>query len=257
MFDARRLLDQFLGSISAPEGESDSVGRPADTGQGSLRQQAESVIGQVNQLARNNPLLAGGAAGGLAALLLGSKAGRKLGGNLVKLGGLAAIGGIAYKAYQDYQARQAGGASAPQQASVPVLPPPSESGFSPANAPQGAASLAETLIVAMVAAAKADGHIDAEERGRIYGHLEQGGLDAGELAFLRAELDAEPDIERLVKAATTPEIAAEIYAASVLAIRADTPQEQAWLSTLSARLNIPQGLADAITDAVSDASVKT
>ncbi len=259
MFDASRLLDQLLGGIGSPDA-ADRAGADASPhsgdAQGGLLQQAGGILGQVSDVARNNPMLAGGAAGGLAALLLGSKSGRKIGGNLVKLGGLAAIGGIAYKAYQDYQARQGGGAR-PSQTSVPVLPPPADSAFAPENTPLGTASLAETLIVAMVAAAKADGHIDAEERGRIYGHLEKGGLDADEVAFLTRELEATPDMERLVRAATTPELAAEIYAASVLAMRPDTPEERSYLAVLSARLEMDPALAESIERAIAEAAGKS
>ena len=93
--------------------------------------------------------------------------------------------------------------------------------------------LAETLIVAMIAAAKADGHIDAEERGRIYQRLEEGGLQPEEVAFLQRELTEPVDIERIVAGATTKEAAIEIYAASLMAVRTDTPQERDYLATLA------------------------
>ena len=53
-------------------------------------------------------MASGALAGGLATILLGSKMGRELGGDAVKLGGMAVIGGLAYKAYSDWQAKQAG-----------------------------------------------------------------------------------------------------------------------------------------------------
>lgn len=240
MIDAKRLLDQFLGSGSAdPEG-----GQGAQGG----------ALGRIGDYARNNPMLAGGAAGGLAALLLGTKAGREVGGNLVKYGGMAVIGGLAYKAYRDWQAGQPGGAPATAEpaprTSVPVLPPPSDSPFAPENAPQGEAGLAETLIVAMVAAAKADGHIDAEERGRIYERLEAGGLGAEEMAFVKRELSAPVDIERLVRAATSKEVAVEIYAASLFAMRPDTPAEKGYLAMLAGRLGLEPELAASIENTV-------
>jgi hypothetical protein len=105
-----------------------------------------------------------------------------------------------YKTYRDYQAGQQNQGHAPAHATGGygaadfALPPP-ESPFAPANAPM---QLAETLIVAMIAAAKADGHIDAEERGRIYHRLEEGGLQAEEIAFLQRELTEPVDMDRIV-----------------------------------------------------------
>ena len=82
MFDPKKLLDDLLGSKC-----------PA---QRTVRDKA----GQAAQMAKDNPL----AAGALAAVLLGTGTGRAVTGSALKLGGLAAIGGLAYKAYQNYQA---------------------------------------------------------------------------------------------------------------------------------------------------------
>ena len=53
-------------------------------------------------------MASGALAGGLATILLGSKMGREFAGDAVKLGGMAVIGGLAYKAYQDWQASRLG-----------------------------------------------------------------------------------------------------------------------------------------------------
>ena len=252
MIDTRRLLDQFLGGGQAADQNGDQFG------QATGGSQSGGAFGQVGDFARNNPLLAGGAAGGLAALLLGSKGGREIGSNVVKYGGLALIGGLAYKAYRDYQANQGQGSATsvqPARSSVPVLPPPKDSPFAPANAPQGEASLAETVLVAMVSAAKADGHIDVEERGRIYERLEQGGLDSDEVAFLKREVSAPLDVERLVRAATTKEIAVDIYAASLVSVRADTPAKKGYLAMLAGRLDLEPDLVATIEKTVAGAPV--
>jgi len=54
------------------------------------------------------------------------------------------------------------------------------------------------------------------------------------------------DIDQVVAAATTPELAVEIYAASVLAIDPDDPAEQAYLAMLASRLKLEPGLRAAI-----------
>jgi len=200
--------------------------------------------------------LAGGAlAGGLVSVLLGSKGARKLGGKALTYGGLAVVGALAYSAYRNWQAQQAGQpAPAPVQAGQPLALPPPETPFHPAHAPGGENALALTLLHAMIAAAKADGHVDADERARIVGRLDDIGLSAEDRDFLEEELAAPVDIDRLVREATTPAVAAEIYAASLLVITPDNPAEQAYLQLLAARLGLDPGLKVELEKAVAAAS---
>jgi uncharacterized membrane protein YebE (DUF533 family) len=240
MFDPKQLLDQVLGGqgVNAAWNDQRSGG---------------GMMDRVGNYARENPMLTGGLAGGLAGLLLG----RGFGGDLLKYGGMALIGGLAYKAYRDYQAsQQQGGASAASYGNTDFSPPPADSPFAPANAPQGQMQLAETLIVAMIAAAKADGHIDAEERGRIYQRLEEGGLQPEEVAFLQRELTEPVDIDRIVAGARNKEAAVEIYTASLMAVRTDTPQEREYLATLAGRLKLEPGLVESITKTVDAMATK-
>lgn len=93
------------------------------------------------------------------------------------------------------------------------------------------------LVRAMVAAAAADGLIDDEERGKILKHVTDAGFDDETQKFLEAEL-AEPKALAAIVAASRPEIAADIYAASCIAITADTDDEKAYLRTLAKRLGV-------------------
>ncbi len=145
MLDPKKLLDDLLGS-KIPGTES------------TVRDKAE----QATQLARDNPL----AAGALAAVLLGTGTGRAVTGSALKLGGLAAIGGLAYKAWQNYQNGNQPTESAPS-GEPELLPPPADTDFHPSQAPQGEAEFTLSLVRAMIAAAKADGHIDDAERQKI------------------------------------------------------------------------------------------
>jgi uncharacterized membrane protein YebE (DUF533 family) len=190
-------------------------------------------------MARENPL----AAGAIAAVLLGTQPGRKAGGAALKLGGLAAIGGLAYKAYQNYQnGRQP---AEPAQADEQVLlPPPEDTEFHPSQAPQGEAEFALTLVRAMIAAARADGRIDDDEKRRIGEKLSLSGLDAEAESFLKAELESPLDLDTLVAAARTEAQKVELYTASRLAIDADTRAERGYLDLLAGRL----GLADQLVD---------
>ena len=99
------------------------------------------------------------------------------------------------------------------------------------------------LVRAMIGAAKADGHIDAEEQRAIFAQVERIGLDAEAKAFVFDALAKPADGAQIAAAARTPEQAAELYLASRLAIDPDEPAERAWLEALAHRLSLPEGLA--------------
>ena len=218
MQDAKRLLDQFLGGGGTP-------GQQSGGGGGFL-----SGAG------------GGALAGGLAALLLGTKTGRNIGGDVLKYGGMAAVGALAYKAYRDWQ----GGKQAPQTAeaarqSTPMLPPPSGTPFNPSSE-AGQQSLVRHLLRAMIAAAKADGHVDAQEQARVFAEMDKLNLSSEDKAFVMDELRAKLDVDAVASAASTPEEAAEIYAASLLAVDIDNAAERGYLSMLAARLKLDDSL---------------
>jgi uncharacterized membrane protein YebE (DUF533 family) len=106
----------------------------------------------------------------------------------------------------------------------------------------------------MIAASKADGHIDAAEQQRIFGHLDDFGLDPEAKAFVMDEIRAPLDVERIVRMAETPAMAAELYAASLLAMDPDTPAERAYLDLLAARLGLEKGLVAEIEKAAEAAT---
>lgn len=214
MFDPQKLLDRFLGGASKD---------------GKSGLSPETIKG----------LAGGAAAGGLAALLLGSKSGRKLAGSAVKLGGAAVLGGLAYRAWQNYRQQKQG--QTPAEPMRDVTPRAEGTAFLPApQKDRDALSLA--LLRAMIAAAKADGHIDAGEQMKIFARLDGLDLDSEAKAFVMDELRKPLDIDAVVAAATSPELAVEIYAASVLAIDPGDPAEQAYLAMLASRLKLDPGL---------------
>ncbi|MQX35794.1 tellurite resistance TerB family protein [Roseospira navarrensis] len=269
MFDAHRLLDQFLGT-----GQSGAHPPPAAGPQGAPPPQAPPSQAAPPPSRGASPWggVAGGAlAGGLAGVLLGSKKGRKVAGKVATYGGLAAVGGLAYKAYRDWQARQpqpgAGQASTtPPPAPATTgpsadpraagwTPPPADSGFlPPPSNPQAGQDLSLTLLRAMITAAKADGHIDGDEYRRIFEHLNALDLDADAKAFVMDELGRPMDVGALTAAATTPEIAAEIYAASLLAIDPDGPAEKGYLAMLAAQLRLDPALVDHLHATVAEST---
>lgn len=221
MLDAKRLLDQFLGSQTG-------AASPGGLDAGQLGELARKHLGGFG---------GGALAGGLAGLLLGTKSGRKLGGSALKLGGMALVGALAYKAYQNWQAGRQPAATTGE----PLLAPPADSPFNPGD--EGEQQLlGRQLMRAMIAAAKADGHIDSAEQGKIFAAMDRLDLDAEDKAFIMDELRAPLDIDAVAGAARTPEEAAELYTASLLALDVDTAAERGYLALLAARLGLDDAL---------------
>ncbi|KZK81044.1 Inner membrane protein YebE [Pseudovibrio sp. W64] len=259
MFDSKALLDQFLGSNGGNQARG-----ALDKGQSYIKNNAGGLAG-------------GAVAGGLAGYLLGSKKGKKLGKKAVKYGGMALVGGLAYKAFQTWQDGKnngGGGAAAPHGSAqtqaqaqaapatvVPVpeplaLPDPTGTAFDPDAGNGDAKEFAMALIVAMIQAAKADGTVDGDEMQRIFEKLDELGLGAEEKAFVLDEMRAPLDIDRVVAFATCPETAAEIYTASRLAIDPNLPAEQAYLMMLAARLELDSGLVTELDKAIAAAQAQ-
>lgn len=235
MFDAKSLLDQFMGGQNQGGNQGGQQGFGGNRGAfgqggGDLLSQAGNILGGFG---------GGALTGGLAGLLLGSKGGRKLAGNALTYGGMAVAGALAYRAYQNYQAgKQASPAAA---AEVPLLPPPANTPFNPVQEADQQ-SLARNLLRAMIAAAKADGHIDAAEQANIFAQMDKMNVGAEDKVFVMDELRAPLDVDAVARCARTPEEAAELYTVSLLAIDVDNPSERAYLALLAARLKLDDKL---------------
>ena len=217
MFDTKRLMDQFLGGQSVAGGTTKGGAGPFGG-------------------------IAGGAlAGGLAGLLTGTKKGRKLSKGALTYGGMALLGGLAYKSWSDWRAGKEPDAAAGERT---FEAPPTGSPFLPVGGEEN--NLGHALIRAMIGAAKADGHIDAAEQQRIFKQVNELGLDAEAKAFVMDELARPLDLEAVAAGATCPETAAEIYAASLIAIDPSGPAEKSYLANLAARLKLEPALVDHI-----------
>ncbi len=224
------LLDQLLGSAMGAAGGARSGGQQAGRG--------ESHIGKY---------ATGAAAGGALALLLGSKRGRKVGGKVLKYGTAAALGAVAWRAYQDWQARQAAGtATVPAAGSSPGFAPapaaaPAVPSFARLPAPQ-VEDHSRVMLKAMIAAAKADGHMDERERDLVEAELHRLEADPAMRAWVDAELRRPVEPAEVAAAAAGPEMAAEIYLASVLVTDDTTTMERAYLDALATALALPPAL---------------
>ncbi|MFZ5935142.1 hypothetical protein BGP84_01530 [Pseudomonas putida] len=213
--NTRGLLDQLLKSGQ------ELLNKPAAAGKSSA---GAGGLGS---------LLSGAGGGALGAgalgLLLGSKKARKYGGKVLTYGGLAALGVLAYKAYGNWQASQgAGQGSEPQ--TLDRLPP--------AQAEQHS----QAVLRALVAAAKSDGHIDDRERALIEGEFTRLDSDRDLQHWLHDELNKPLDPAEVARAAQTPEMAAEMYLASVMMVDQENFMERAYLDELARQLRLEPAL---------------
>ncbi|MCA3636871.1 MAG: tellurite resistance TerB family protein [Methylobacterium sp.] len=279
MFDARKLLDALVSAGSQGGGQkqlggmlgqvASMAGQVLNQATGGVRQGATEInqqtgatqkasdflrrttgqnpadlVARAKDLAAKNPVATGVAIGGLAAVLLGTGAGRKIAGSAARMGGMALVGGLAYKALQNYQAGKPllDLQNVAQDLQQPrALPPPSTDN-----------EQALRLVRAMVAAASSDGIVDETERQAIVGNLKAAGIEAEAAQFLESEFANPADPVTLAQGITNPEEAAQVYAAARLAIDPDTADEQAFLKALAGELQLDPSLVAHIDAAASN-----
>ena len=188
------------------------------------------------------PGVAGGLAGGALVGALSSKKGRKLAGTALKWGGIAALGGLAWKAYQTYQ-QQGTAAPAAGTDAVPtdLRAQAFEAPLGPDNGSDGL-----TLLRAMISAAMADGHLSAAEQKQIFGRLGELQLPAEERALLFDEMSAPRSVQALAADARDPALAIEVYLASRLVIDGSCPAGHQHLQELRQALRLPPALAESL-----------
>ncbi|MBB3189273.1 tellurite resistance TerB family protein [Halomonas cerina] len=170
-------------------------------------------------------LLGGGALG----MLVGSKRGRKLGGKALKYGAIAGVGMLAWKAWQN--ARDGQSADEAREGR------PMER-----LAGQSQEERSLELLQAVIMAARADGHIDDQERALITEQIDALGADAELHDWVERQLQAPLDAEALARQADSPQAAREMYLVSVAVIDDQNPMERAWLDQLADALGLEAAL---------------
>jgi len=239
------LIGTFMRNAAAPSGQDrmgnilDDLKRTGLGGTGEAGGQGASTGGLLGGLldavqgglssAAQNPMQAGGIGAALGGLLGG-------GGDAVKgaLGGgaLAMLASVAMKALAN--GGQAGGAHGFSGGDMPI-------GLKIPQTPheeQRLADTAELILKGMINAAKADGEISAEETQRIVGKMKESGMDAEGQRWVMREMQRPLDLDAFVAEIPSPEVAAEVYAASLLAIEVDTPEEQQYLQQFAQRTGL-------------------
>ncbi len=222
----QKILSQFIGSGNTAEA----------TGGGSGRELRDKL----GQLSNGIPggLAGGAAAGGIMALLMSNKSARKFAGKAATYGGAAALGGLAYKAYQQWQTTSSDGALSQPPSGHAALQRPER--VEPPQRQQPASEL--TIIKAMISAAKADGHIDEREQQRIFQAVDEMALSDKQKAKVFDYLHQPVTVEELALEATTLEQKSEVYLAACMVSSIDHPAERDYLHALGNALRLPDGL---------------
>ena len=206
-------MGDLLGSLGKMVGGSSSQGQSSSTGMGDL------LGGLLNNKA------ASGTIGALVGSLLGGGSGAAKG--AVGGGGLAMLASLAMAALKN-----SGQASPSQESNIlKELAKPLEE--------QNLDDDAQIIVKAMINAAKADGEIDKNEIDKIIGKLDDDGLEQKEKDFFMAEANKPMDINSVISSASNkPDMAAQIYAASMLAIEVDTIEEKKYMQNLVSGLGL-------------------
>ena len=170
----------------------------------------------------------GGLLGGLGGLLGGAPTGgttQTRSGGGMNYAALASLGMAAFQAYQAWQRQQA---TAPQQAiqTVDQLDGPEAEAHS------------HGVLRALIAAAKADGTIDAQEKQMISAEIGRHTDDPQLQQWLDAEVAKPLNAADFADYANDPALAAEIYLASVMLVNDQQEAERNYLDDLVGQLRI-------------------
>lgn len=220
--DINNLLEQLLktGKETAQKGQTmaeQKLGIPAEGAQ------RDSMLSGVKT---------GAAAAGVLALLLGTRAGRKVTGVGLKVGSVAALGGLAYQMYNRWQSES--NTAATVESKAPSLLP------APAQQP---VLSSDVLLKAMVAAAKADGHVDEQELNTIRTKMAELHLDQDVNDMLMNELTQPLGAKEVAALAKGDKQASlELYLVSSLLLDKNQEAERVYLNDLQTALDLPDAV---------------
>jgi len=209
--------------------------------------------------------LAGGVAGGALVSALGSKSGRKTAATLLKVGGIAAAGGLAWKAYQSYQQTNAQQTNAQQGNAQQMPQTASPQSWQANNASQAQSdwrgleqqqfeaivdksneSAGMLLLRSTISAAMADGQLSQTEQGQIFAKLEELSLTSEERGTLFAEMAKPWTTAEFGNNVKDPVIAIEVYTAALMTIDDTCEAGRAHLRSLANALRLPVPLVTSL-----------
>ena len=197
--------------------------------------QLQSMLGQKASSSGEqglSKLLVPGALGGLAGLLVANKSSRKLlakyGTGALLAGGGAIAGTVLWNKYKDKVRTAHQG----------------EPQFGQHTSPIDVRT--ERLILALVFAAKSDGHIDDQERSAIEQQMQEAGVEEQGRALVAQAIEQPLDPARLAQSVKNEEEALELYFLSCAAIDIDHFMERSYLNALGDALKIPHDVREGI-----------
>jgi uncharacterized membrane protein YebE (DUF533 family) len=204
--------------------------------------------------------LAGGVAGGALVSALTTKTGRNTAKSVAKIGGLAAVGALAWGAYKKYQSNNSTAVQLPEgaQAGAQISANSAPAGVAAdawGQLPQQqfdelasdvAASQGLLVLRTMIAAAMADGHLGPDEQKQIFERLDSLGLSAEERSTLFDELRNPLACDVLASQVSDPVVAIEMYTAAVMTIDTQCLTAGEFLRQLSRGLKLPEQLVASI-----------
>ena len=180
-----------------------------------------------------------GGIGALAGSILGASGSRTGAvGGAMGGGALAILGSLALKAFQNHQSGGSESVSPKAQLLSGLREPETEEETAEVDA------MLLLILKAMINAAKADGNIDDEEMDNIVGKAKEDGMGDDEQKFIMDEINKPMDTEGLIAAVSDPQIAAQVYTASLLAITVDTDEERDYLKTLAEGLGLTENVVN-------------
>ncbi|WP_423839763.1 tellurite resistance TerB family protein [Vibrio mytili] len=208
--DLKSLLNQALKSDLLKQG-ADALGQKTSNTKSPSNSNNLKTLG------------AGAIGGGLIGMLVGSKKSKKMtkkiGTGALKVGGAAALGALAYKVYNDWQAKQEMHGT--------------HETFDPEDSKHSV-----LILKAMIGAAKADGHVDEEEMSHIEQALVDMGADDHVRHLVHQELNKPLDPAEIANQATSPQQASEIYLASLIVADEQNFMEKSYLQELAKQLQL-------------------
>jgi len=220
-----------------------------------LIKSGQSIL-QQKGTGRGDAMIGGLGRGALVAsalgMLLGHRSPAGAGNKAMTYGGLAALGTLAYKAYENWRAQQPNDSqnSAQRFSSEPQT-------LDRVAAPQ-AEQHSQAILKAMVAAAKADGSIEENERQALQQELSKVAEGTDLQGWLQQEMNKPLDPAEVARAATTPEMAAEMYLASLMMVAGtDGFMQHSYLDELARQLNLAPGLKEELERQVQDQNPPT
>lgn len=233
--DTKSFLDDLLKSGATLAGKGQAIAEDK------LQIPAEGA----ERNAQIDGMKKGAMAAGVLALLLGTKSGRKLSGSALKIGSLAAIGGIGYKAYQNWASEKNATEQQYKDMAQDIGRENSDRGtlvnFDTMDA-KDAEDRSQVLLKAMIAAAKADGHVNSKEVAAIEEQISKLGLGDETASLIQNEIAKPLDVKEVAALASDQAMAAEIYLVSTVITDRENSMEREYLASLATEMGLPDAL---------------